>query len=139
MNYLTVASGYLSRLMLLAETNDIIENLKVVPEGALDKLLYGLKITLIGMSTVFLVLIILMCVIKLFGLFFYTIPNRKKEEQKAAPAETPAAAPAVTQTVAVSDEDETEIAAVIAAAVAVYCEQNGVQGKYRIKSFKRVN
>lgn len=109
-------------------------DLSLVPEEAGDKLFYGLKITLIGMGAVFLVLILLMIVLYVFKLVFYTIPNRKKAET-AAPVSEATVTPAAVQT---PDEDDSEIVAAITAALAVYCEQGGIKGKYRIKSFKRL-
>jgi len=107
-----------------------------VPEDALEKLLYGLKVSFIGLSTVFLVLILIMLVLYVFRLVFYTIPNRKKEEA-AAPAQPAAPAPAVETAVSVA-EDDGEIAAAIAAAISVYMEENHPGTKYRIRSFKRI-
>ncbi len=46
-----------------------------VPEGALDKLGYGLQVALVGMGTVFFVLFLLMFVVYIFKLVFYTIPQ----------------------------------------------------------------
>lgn len=108
-----------------------------VPEGFGARLLYGLNFALIGISIVFVVLIILMLVIKLFELVFYTIP-RKKSEAAAAKA---LSAPVPTEPVAEA-EDESEIAAVIAAAVDAYFQNSAVNAvakkKYQIKSFKRI-
>ena len=42
-----------------------------------ERLLLGLQTTLLGLGTVFSVLIILMGVLLLFRLFFYSIPNRR--------------------------------------------------------------
>lgn len=104
-----------------------------VPEGALDKLWYGLQVALIGMGTVFFVLFLLMFIVYIFKLIFYTIPQ-KKAAKTVVPevADTPVAAP-----VATSDDDE--IAAVISAAIAC-CYGGGAEArqKYRIRSFKRI-
>lgn len=107
-----------------------------VPEGALEKLWYGLEVTLVGMGTVFFVLFLLMFVVYIFKLIFYTIPNRKAAESTDVPVEGPAPAAVV----AVSDDEE-ETAAVIAAAIASFYENgNGAQArqKYKIRSFKRI-
>ena len=107
-----------------------------VPEDAGGKLVYGLQVTAIGLLTVFAVLAILMVIVYLFRLFFYTIPMRKnnKAKESEAKADEPAAA------VIADSEDEDEIAAVIAAAVAAIYEpsQVSVRQKYKIKSFKRI-
>ena len=47
-----------------------------VPEDAFDKLMYGLQVTLVGLGTVFFVLFLLMFVVYIFKLVFYTVPNR---------------------------------------------------------------
>ena len=44
-----------------------------------ERMLLGLQTTLLGLGTVFSVLIILMCVLLLFRLFFYSIPNRRNK------------------------------------------------------------
>ena len=48
-------------------------------DTASDKLIYGLEVTAIGMLMVFFILVLLMLVVYLFKLFFYTIPNKKNE------------------------------------------------------------
>lgn len=104
-----------------------------VPEDFGGRLLYGLKMSAVGMSVVFLVLIILMLIIKLFELFTYTLPNKRK---KAAALKKTAAE----KTESKSDAEDPEIAAVIAAAVDAYYNNAPAQAKkqYRVKSFKRI-
>jgi len=119
-------------------TESVVTDITAVPEGVYDKLMYGLNIAVIGLGTVFAVLIILMCVLYLFRLFFYTIPKRKKAE--AEPVKTVKtvpvpAAPAVLKTASADDE---LIPVVIAAAVAAYMENTAPHSKYRIRSFKRI-
>lgn len=107
-----------------------------VPEDAGGKLAYGLQVTAIGLLTVFAVLAILMIIVYLFRLFFYTIPMRKNSKATA-----PEVKEEKISTVAVAEsEDEDEIAAVIAAAIAAIYEPNqvSVRQKYKIKSFKRI-
>ncbi len=81
--------------------------------------------TVVGLVNVFFVLFILTFVISLFR--FIPNGNRKKKELEAAEAAAPAPAPAPVisepETEEVSDDDE--IAAVIAAAVAAYENENG--------------
>lgn len=106
-----------------------------VPEGALDKLWYGLQVTLVGMGTVFFVLFLLMFVVYIFKFIFYTIPNRKAAKNTDTAVEEPIQAAAVA-----TDNDE-EIAAVITAAIASFYENgNGAEArqKYKIRSFKRI-
>ncbi|MCR4806418.1 MAG: OadG family protein [Lachnospiraceae bacterium] len=97
--------------------------------------------TLLGMGTVFIVLILLSFLISCFNLINKaqaSMENRKKEEAagtevKAAPAP---AAPVVT----VSGGDD-EIAAVISAAIAAYESESGVSlaesGGYYVRSIRR--
>lgn len=90
--------------------------------------------TLIGMGTVFIVLILISLIIASFGF----IP--KLQAKFAKKQETPAAAAAPVQA-AVEEEDEladdTELVAVIAAAIAAY-EGTGTDG-FRVRSIKRAN
>lgn len=93
--------------------------------------------TLIGMGTVFIVLILISMIIACMGL----IPKLQakfsgKEEAPAKPAKQ--AAPVV-QPAAVAEElvDDTELVAVIAAAIAAY-EGTSVEG-FRVRSIKRAN
>ncbi len=75
--------------------------------------------TLIGMGTVFVVLILLSLLIGCFGLFSKT--SNKKSAPKTVVATAPAA-PAVVETV---EEDDSELVAVISAAIAQYEAANG--------------
>ena len=107
-----------------------------VPENLGERLLYGLQISGIGIGMVFLVLIILMAVIYIFKLLFYTIPNRKQSKVAAG---TEAVAPVVP--VQETDSDD-EIAAVIAAVIASYNSsqpQAQARKNYVITSFKRID
>ncbi len=79
--------------------------------------------TLLGMGTVFCVLIIIMLVISLFK-FLPGVDTGKKKEKQAAPAEAAKAAPAPAAA-AEKAADNTEIQAVIAAAIAAYQEETG--------------
>lgn len=113
-------------------------DMSVVPEGTFDKLMYGLNISLIGMLTVFVVLALIMGVLYLFRLVFYTIPNRKKSEAESSSQQSNSQVPvSVVPANAVSSDDEM-IPVVIAAAVAAYMDNNEPKSKYRIRSFKRL-
>lgn len=76
--------------------------------------------TLLGMGTVFIVLIIIMCVISLFK-FLPGVDTGKKK--KAAPAPAAEAAPAAAKAAPAADGNE--IQAVIAAAIAAYAQESG--------------
>lgn len=119
-------------LPLTANVETAVNDIAAVPEDAAGKLLYGLNIALIGMGTVFAVLIILMVVLYLFKLVFAK-KSASKPVEKADPViknETPAAS-------LLNSEDE-YIPVVIAAAVAAYMENSAPHSKYRIRSFKRI-
>ena len=94
-----------------------------------DKLSYGGTMLLIGMLTVFSVLILIMLSLYAFKFFFHDMANKKKAAPKAVQIVT--AEPAA----ALKSNDE-EIVAVIAAAIAMAeSESDGI--KFRVVSFKR--
>ena len=104
-----------------------IENYAEKIENLGDALVFGGAVVLIGMATIFSVLIVLWMFLSLFKIFFHDLPEKKK---KAAVA-TVAAAPV--QTVTRQDD---EIVAVIAAAIAMAeSESSGI--KFKVVSFKR--
>jgi Na+-transporting methylmalonyl-CoA/oxaloacetate decarboxylase gamma subunit len=76
--------------------------------------------TLISMSVVFCVLILISLIIYAFNIFPY-LENKKKEKEKAAAGTTPreeAVSPVVTREEPQNATDDTELIAVIAAAIA---------------------
>ena len=90
--------------------------------------------TLLGMGTVFLVLILISLIISSFGLIGKMQDKKKKE---TAPKAEPAPAP---QADTVEEEelaDDTELVAVIAAAIAAY-EGTSADG-FQVRSIKRAN
>lgn len=89
--------------------------------------------TLIGMGTVFIVLILISLIIACFGF----IP--KIQAKFAKKEETPVAVPVQTAVVEEEEElaDDTELVAVIAAAIAAY-EGTSTEG-FRVRSIKRAN
>lgn len=96
---------------------------------------YGLSVALVGMSTVFVGLIILIGLIKLMEMIMTGGKGKKKAE---APA--PAAAPAPVAEEAVEETDD-ELIAVIAAAVAAAMEQAGEENTtgFVVRSIRRIN
>lgn len=109
-----------------------------------ERIMLGLETTLLGMGTVFAVLVILMGVLYLFRLFFYTLPNRRKKARSAATAaaqETEEAGSAP-----LCDGDGALIAA-ITAAIAVYLDAEAKNGSsegstgnepsFRVVNFRR--
>ncbi|MFZ7104197.1 MAG: OadG family protein [Peptococcaceae bacterium] len=86
--------------------------------------MFGLKVTLLGMGTVFVSLCVIMLLIQLQSKILSPQPKEK--------AESIAPIPQPVQTVPVKEDDSDEIAAVIAAAIAA-CESKVV-----IRNIKRV-
>lgn len=89
--------------------------------------------TLLGMGTVFVVLVLISFIISTFGLISKAQDTSAKQSQ---PAAAPVAAPApVVQAEEEELSDDAELVAVIAAAIAAY-EGSGVEG-FRVRSIKR--
>lgn len=86
--------------------------------------------TLVGLSIVFGVLVLLMIVLMLFKLIFY-----KKPKTQTAPAPAAAAKPAAAEKV--EAVDETELIAVLTAAVAA--SLNTSTYNLKIKSYRRID
>lgn len=95
--------------------------------------------TVLGMGTVFVVLIIICLIISLFS-FIPKIQENFAKKKAPAKAPVPAApAPAAAPVVSASEElaDDTELVAVIAAAIAAY-EGTSADG-FRVRSIRRAN
>ena len=98
-----------------------------------DKFSYGGQMLLIGMSVVFSVLLILWGSLELFHLAVTKIPAALEKKRKTeVPAQTEAAV-----TKPVPEEDEGELIAVFAAAIAAASEEDPA-GSFRVVSFRRV-
>ncbi len=95
-----------------------------------ELLMSGAVVCVIGLGTVFAVLAILWGVLELMRVIFTAKSDAPKKdyEQKAAPAPNPAPAPAAT--------DDTELVAVLAAALAAYLGQP--TSSFRIRNYRRV-
>ena len=100
-------------------------------ESAADKFAYGGQMLLIGMSVVFSVLLILWGALELFHLIVTKAPTalEKKRAKKAEPTPADAAGTVF--------DDESELIAVFAAAIAAASEENPA-GSFRVVSFRRV-
>lgn len=94
-----------------------------------DLIMSGLVYTVMGMAIVFMILIIIMFCIKAMALFSKE-DNGETESKKAEAAPAPAAAAAVKK------EDDSEIIAVITAAIAAMTGESATG--FRIRSYKRV-
>lgn len=99
-----------------------------------EALMEGLKTTVVGLSIVFGVLIILMLVLMLFKVIFYKeAPKAQQPKAKKVQQPKPAPAPAPAKPA----EDDTELIAVLTAAVAA--SLNTSTYNLRIKSYRRVD
>ena len=98
--------------------------------GILNALSYGGITAVIGMFIVFLGLTILICAVKIMGAVFAGMTAKKQAKAKAAVIEKPAApsapAPAAAPEPAVEEEvvDDSELIAVIAAAIAAFTDSD---------------
>ncbi len=99
----------------------------------MDKMGEGVVVLVIGMTIVFSVLILLWAILLGFEQVFYKIPQKKKAKAEAKPQNTVEEAPVVT----VAEEDETEIVAVITAAICAMTNQSA--SNFKIKSIKRIS
>lgn len=105
-----------------------------------ERITLGLQVTLFGMAVVFAVLILIWAILTLFRIIFYDIPNKKAAETKPVEKESKpepvvtAPLPAV-ETVSEPEVDDAEIAAAIAAAIAVVLDKP--QTSFRVVSFRR--
>ena len=106
-------------------TDKIIETL-----GPTETLIFGGQMVLIGMLTVFSVLVIIWIALSLFKVFFKGSAEKSGVKSVAEASPTVAAAP-----VATAPTNE-EIVAVIAAAIAM-AEAEGNGAKFRVVSFRR--
>ena len=99
-------------------------------------MLKALMNTIIGMGTVFVVLILISLIISCFTLISKIEGKQKKKAQESAPAP---AAPVVTQSVQQEElSDDTELVAVIAAAIAAYEGAASTDG-FVVRSIRKSN
>ena len=102
------------------------------PLSFLDSLSYGGGVVLLGMATVFAVLIIIWIALMLFKFFFHDLKiGTKLVKEKPAPT---VIEPAPVYVHAPTDE---EIVAVIAAAIAAAESEAPAGAKFRVVSFRR--
>lgn len=94
----------------------------------------GAVVAVIGLCTVFVVLAILWGVLEMMRVFF----TAKKSTPKPAVQIAPAPAPAPVAPIATSAEDDSELIAVLTAAIAASLNQTTTYN-LRIKSYRRVD
>ena len=117
--------------VLLAITPEQYADKIIKTAGFFETLGFGAMMLGIGMLAVFAVLCILWGALILFKIGFYDLPSKKKAE-KAAEAPAPVAAAPV----APVQNDEEELIAVFAAAIAM-AESENAGAKFRVVSFNR--
>lgn len=96
----------------------------------------GLVTTAVGLSIVFSVLIILMLVLMLMKVFFYKEPEKHNGESQNTSQISAAQKPLESESETGSDMDESELVAVLTAAIAA--SLNTSTYNLKIKSYKRV-
>ena len=102
----------------------------------MDKLIFGLTVTVIGIAVVFCGLVVLIGLIKLVAMATGGISKPKKEKAAPAPAPAPAPVPAapVAETQPVQADDA--LIAVISAAVAAMMEEGSA---FTVRRIRRVS
>ena len=99
-----------------------------------DKLTFGGMMLGIGMLAIFAVLCLLWGALVLFKIGFYDLPAKKKATAEAPAAPAPVA-PVTVAAIPAANEDE-ELIAVLAAAIAM-AESENLGAKFRVVSFRR--
>ncbi len=102
----------------------------------MENLMLGLQVAAIGIIGVFVVLAFLMSVIMLVGKVMEEISKKQQAAKTAAPAKASAPAPVAS----VQAEDDSEIVAVISAAIMAILssENNGMVPTFEIKKIKQI-
>ena len=114
--------------------DNLLRTMAIITEKYASQNMSGMWATIItGLVVVFLILCILIGFIYLIGLI--SNAGKKKEKKTKKAPEAPVAAPAPVVEEEVYEEDDSEIIAVISAAIAAYGEQDGKT--YAIKKIKR--
>ena len=115
---------------LLAVEKSDLNKVIIETEGLSETVLFGGKIVLIGMATIFAVLCLIWLALSLFKIFFHD--SKAKDRSSAVKVvETEAVPEAIP-----AETDDAEIIAVIAAAIAMAESENSGL-KFRVVSFKR--
>ena len=117
--------------------SNIISLLGTLPFS--ERISYGGKVFVVGMTTVFSVLIILWLVLLLFRLFFYDIPEKRNSKPLPVKTELPDNEPVAFEIKSGENTvDDGELIAVITAAIEAYNAQAGNALPFRVVSYKRV-
>ncbi len=112
-----------------------VESVSMNPESTMGELMTKAALnTVIGMGTVFAVLILISLIISSFGVL-HKFQERKEKAAAKSVAESPAAQSAVREEIA-DETDDLELAAVIAAAVAA-CQGAASTDGFVVRSIRR--
>ena len=137
----------------------VAETVAETESGLIERLLFALERTFLGLASVFLVLAVLYGALLLMKLFLHDIPNRKRNgkskvekgrkgnpssegaDVKNPPAPASSAPVAASAPVLPSDEDA-KLTAAITAAIAVYLEKEAAQSGalptgFRVVSYQK--
>ena len=106
-----------------------------------ERMAYGLQVFVVGLGTVFAVLVILWLALVLFKVFSYDLPQKKAKKLAEEAASKVEAAPIVEETpISVIEEpvsDDTQLIAVITAAIAA--SENTSSDGFVVRSIKKAN
>ncbi len=108
--------------------NTMLEMDYTKPLDFIDALSFGGEIVLLGMLAVFAVLGIIWALLTVFKMVFEKSATKEPRAVKPEPAPAP---------VVVQPTEDTEIVAVIAAAIAMAEAESGGDVKFRVVSFRR--
>ena len=97
-----------------------------------DALIFGLSILAIGMLTIFAVLCLLWLFLYLFRIVFHDLPSKKNAKKGSVTTVS-----TVEKAVEKNEADDSEIIAVIAAAIAMAESENSGM-KFKVVSFRKV-
>ena len=101
----------------------------------MDSLKFGLLVTVIGIGIVFFGLVVLIGLVKLISAATANL-GKKKEPQKVAPAPAPAPIPAPVVEETAAADDNSELIAVITAAIAAMLDDGG---SFVVRKVRRVS
>ena len=127
-------------MMVLPQDYGNPDSLEIGKSNFGQRLLIGLQVALLGLGTVFVMLILLILMVTLMRLIFEGVA-KLKEKKTAKKVEELSAQPIVEEKVAIEEEDE-EVVAVIMAALNAYYETQDVTYKsnlkFRVRSIKEI-
>lgn len=121
---------------------NVLLNITADTMGFAERMSYGLQVFVVGLGTVFAVLAILWLALVLFKVFAYDLPQKMaKKKAEAQTKDESVVSEEVTEVASEEPvvEDDTQLIAVITAAIAAYTSESGSSLPFRVVSFKRVS